>query len=183
MRLTRVVLCMMALTMLAGCSKARQELGFSRHSPDEFTVVKRAPLTLPPNYNLRPPGSGAPTVQVEATEKARSVVFGETEEKTPVADPSLPKGEQVLLSEAGVDAANPEIRDILDKEAGYVVFGEKTVADKVIFWKDLGSQTEEVLVDPGAEAERLKQNETEGKPVTEGDTPVIIEKRKKIDLF
>ncbi len=44
-----------AILALSGCSDVKQELGVGRNSPDEFMVVKRAPLTLPPDYTLRPP--------------------------------------------------------------------------------------------------------------------------------
>ena len=30
--------------------------GLDKRPPDEFTVYSRAPLSLPPNYDLRPPG-------------------------------------------------------------------------------------------------------------------------------
>jgi Protein of unknown function (DUF3035) len=37
--------------------------------PDEFAVESRAPLTIPPEFNLRPPEPGAPRPQEESTEK------------------------------------------------------------------------------------------------------------------
>ena len=36
--------------LLGACSGVKEELGLTRNSPDEFTVVKRAPLTLPPEW-------------------------------------------------------------------------------------------------------------------------------------
>jgi hypothetical protein len=35
-------------------------LGLERHVPDETQVVVRPPLTLPPDYNLMPPGTATP---------------------------------------------------------------------------------------------------------------------------
>ena len=50
---------------LAACSlqAARQTLGIEKQSPDEYLVVERAPLSLPPNFDLRPPTPGAAQAQ------------------------------------------------------------------------------------------------------------------------
>jgi hypothetical protein len=46
--------------MLTGCDGVRNALGMERHIPDETKVVSRPPLTLPPEFDLRPPGSATP---------------------------------------------------------------------------------------------------------------------------
>ena len=46
-----------------------------RVGPDEFAVESRAPLTIPPEFDLRPPQPGAPRPQdVTAAERARKVI-------------------------------------------------------------------------------------------------------------
>ena len=46
-----------------------------RVGPDEFAVESRAPLTIPPEFDLRPPQPGAPRPQeVTAADKARKVI-------------------------------------------------------------------------------------------------------------
>jgi len=46
-----------------------------RVGPDEFAVESRAPLTIPPEYDLRPPQPGAPRPQEgTAADKARKVI-------------------------------------------------------------------------------------------------------------
>lgn len=68
---------LVAAGLLAGCSEARQAMGLGKRAPDEFTVVKRAPLSLPPQYTLRPPEPGAPRPQEPSpTEQARQQVLG-----------------------------------------------------------------------------------------------------------
>ena len=43
--------------------------------PDEFAVESRAPLTIPPDFALRPPQPGAPRPQeTTAAERARKVI-------------------------------------------------------------------------------------------------------------
>ena len=34
---------------LSACEGVKKQLGFTKQSPDEFKVVSRAPLTLPPD--------------------------------------------------------------------------------------------------------------------------------------
>jgi hypothetical protein len=61
--------------MLAGCADFRMALGIDRVGPDEFAVESRAPLTIPPEFDLRPPQPGAPRPQeVTAADKARKVI-------------------------------------------------------------------------------------------------------------
>ena len=45
-RLSLIALC---APVLAACG-----LGYNKNPPDEFNVVRRAPLILPPEFNLRP---------------------------------------------------------------------------------------------------------------------------------
>ncbi len=60
---------------LSGCSSLRQAIGMDQAGPDEFAVESRAPLTIPPEFDLRPPQPGAPRPQeVSAAEKARKLI-------------------------------------------------------------------------------------------------------------
>jgi len=61
--------------MLSGCTGFRQVIGLDQPAPDEFAIESRAPLTIPPDYDLRPPKPGAPRPQeVSASEKAQKVI-------------------------------------------------------------------------------------------------------------
>ena len=62
MTLNRVILAgaLVAAVGLAGCSSTRQALGMTKVTPDEFRVVTKAPLVVPPDYSLRPPAPGEP---------------------------------------------------------------------------------------------------------------------------
>ena len=42
--------------LLPACAETRRALGFDKAPPDEFQVVQRAPLSVPPDFALRPPG-------------------------------------------------------------------------------------------------------------------------------
>ncbi|MBM3507404.1 MAG: DUF3035 domain-containing protein, partial [Alphaproteobacteria bacterium] len=62
-----------ASVMLGGCSNVRESLGLVRQSPDEFTVVTKSPLVLPPDFGLRPPIPGAPPVAQAADPQAQAL--------------------------------------------------------------------------------------------------------------
>src|SRR5882672_3746842 len=66
-----------AMLALSGCGGGvRQALGMTKHSPDEFLTVTHAPLTLPPDYTLRPPEPGAPRPQEgTAAEQAQTALY------------------------------------------------------------------------------------------------------------
>ena len=69
------VACLCASLVLPGCTGFRQALGMDRVGPDEFAVESRAPLTIPPEFDLRPPQPGAPRPQeLTAADRARKVI-------------------------------------------------------------------------------------------------------------
>ena len=51
----KILLALVALTLITACSqKQKKDWGLAKEAPNEFLVVSRAPLTLPPDYDLRP---------------------------------------------------------------------------------------------------------------------------------
>lgn len=62
--------------LLSGCgSDFKRMVGIERTPPDEFAVESRAPLTIPPDFNLRPPAPGATRPQeASAADRARGVI-------------------------------------------------------------------------------------------------------------
>ena len=64
----RVAAVLAAAVLLAGCSSddLSRTFGLTRDAPDEFTVTTRAPLSMPPDYSLRPPRPGAPRPQEQS---------------------------------------------------------------------------------------------------------------------
>ena len=65
----------LSLLVLSGCGGMRTVLGMDQVGPDEFAVESRAPLLIPPDFNLRPPQPGAARPnEITAAERARRVV-------------------------------------------------------------------------------------------------------------
>ncbi len=165
---------------LAACSGLRNTFGIERGGPDEFTVVRQAPLTLPPDYNLRPPQPGVPRPQDDTAQTlARSAVIGSQSGlilgSGLDAGSAQSSGETALLARAGADQLDPSIRETLNQEAGFAAV-DRNFLEYLIFWREPEQEGE--VVDATAEAERLKANAEQGLPVTAGETP-IIKRRKK----
>ncbi len=68
---------LLAVALLAGvgvlsaCSDMKKSLGIENSAPNEFMVTTRAPLTLPPDFDLRPVSSGSavsPAIAPQPTE-------------------------------------------------------------------------------------------------------------------
>jgi len=173
--------------LLGGCTSIRETLGLTKRSPDEFKVVSRAPLSMPPDYNLRPPTPGAPRPQEGTTrDQAASAVFGypgsglQPDQIPPIGEGESASaesaGEASLLQSAGATGIDPNIRQLVNTETAEEEADSITLAERLIFWRDPAPYG--TVVDPVAEQKRLQENAALGKPVTEGDTPVIIRKKK-----
>lgn len=149
-----------------------------RHSPDEFTVVKRAPLTLPPEYALRPPSPDHLPPASETSKSARTVLMGAHQ---PV-DPG--NADEAFLQKAGADNADATIRSQINRDNGYIALQNRSVKDRLIFWSEPSVAPDNIpasVVDPKAEAARVRKNLDEGKPVNKGDVPVIEKKKSTIE--
>lgn len=168
-----IVACaLIAAVALSGCTSTRKALGMTKITPDEFRVVTKAPLVVPPDYSLRPPAPGKPRPQeLQPESAARTALLGQREGE------ARSDAEKMLVTKAGADKADPLIRYVVDDEFGDVSHKEKTFADKVMFWrpgKTLpaankapgadGSETAAPL-DPATEEERIAKL-TGGKTVT-----------------
>lgn len=159
---------------LAACEKTRQQFDFSKKAPDEFSVTTRAPLEMPSDFDLHvPPQPGAPRPQELSTDKmAREAVLGPDAVKQIAKQNSVSQGEAVLLQRSGAANANASIRNVVDKETAEIANDKMPGIDhlKKMIGQDVDPPSK--VVDPVAETNRLKANKSQGKPVTEGETPV-----------
>lgn len=178
---------------LMGCGSngdIKEALGLTREGPDEYRVVPRPPLSVPPEFNLRPPGEqesnyvSGKAAQVRAHEGVLGVntatVGSADTAVTPVTSGDLPNGSDAqFLANAGATKADPHIRQkilddkmngIAEKDPDYL-FGGKTESDSI--------------VDAEKEKDRLKTNKAQNKSASEGETPVIKPKSKGLlgDIF
>jgi hypothetical protein len=110
-----------AAVSLAGCQSMRETLGLTKKSPDEFAVTTKAPLVIPPGYNLMPPAPGAaPTNSLQTDAQAQAAMFGAGDTTAIAANitGNYSAAERMLLATAGVNRADPGIRQLLQSDEG-----------------------------------------------------------------
>jgi len=169
---------------LSACEGVRDQLGLNKQSPDEFRVISRAPLSLPPDFTLRPPEPGIPRPQEgTATQQARQAVFRLEQPKTQPLNEQVKTdgrtlGELSLLKAAGADKIDPGIRQTIDFETRQINAESDDFIEALVFWRD--KETPGRVVDATAEAKRLRANAALGRAVTAGETPTIERKSKAL---
>ncbi|WP_340115845.1 DUF3035 domain-containing protein [Pelagibius sp. 7325] len=164
---------------VSACGGFREQLGLNKQSPDEFRVVSRAPLTLPPDYSLRPPEPGAPRPQVGTpAQQAERAVFANSQNPGLQQRTIVPRtaGEAALLQAAGATEADPNIRQIVNRETNQINEEADYFVDSLVFWNN--TTPAGTVVDPVAETRRLQENAALGQPPTTGATPQIERRRK-----
>jgi hypothetical protein len=178
MKVTRVAVAALLLGAagLAGCKSAASAFGLAKVTPDEFRVVTKAPLTLPPDYSLRPPAPGEPRPQeLQPESAARQALEGQRESDV------RSDGEKMFVAKAGADHADPLVRYVVDDEFGDLAHKDKSFADYVMFWRgdkpsappsELGDQNTSQPINPAVEEKRVAQ-------LTGGHTIVIERKSEK----
>jgi hypothetical protein len=166
---------LIAAAGLGGCTSTSQALGLTKVTPDEFRVVTKAPLVVPPDYALRPPAPGEPRPQeLQPESAARTALAGQA------VAAQRTDGERLLVARAGAEKADPLIRYVVDDEFGDLAHKDKSFADRVMFWRkdaptgqavaSSDGSAPPVVVDAAAEEARLRA-------ITGGKT-VIISREK-----
>ena len=91
---------------LQGCSEIQKAVGNTKQAPDEFAVVARPPLSVPPNFALRPAVS----------------------RETP--------GEAKMRQLLNTASAEPGIRQTVNRETSTFLYEEEYLIDNLLFWRE-----------------------------------------------
>lgn len=117
-RTSLISLLLLASVGLGACSKVRDLSGIDKRVPDEFRVLSKPPLVMPPDYNLRPPQAGAPTPQqLTPSAQAISALFpGRT-----VLPPAASAGETEMIEAVGLGGVSANVRSMAGGDEGTIV--------------------------------------------------------------
>ena len=163
-----------SVAALSACSNARRTLGLEQPPPDAFAVTPEAPLTVPPNFSLRPPEPGAERPQ---DERPRVTASKALTGQTPAADPSISPGTAAILAKTGADTADPTIRRQVDRETSLLATESSSFVRDLMFWEPKGIPG--TPVDAAKEAARIREAQAEGKTPAEGGPTPMIERKKR----
>jgi len=204
------VMLFLLLPLLAACAsgEVRDTLGLSKKAPDEFVVVSRPPLAVPPDFNLVPPEPGKQGPRHSAEAMAKSALLGEEKpasngvfgvdgelgeftlegfsassapESAVIPVTSVDMGSAAtsnFLSKTGAEKADPEIRTKLGKDERDPPEAKEEAGS--LYEQIIGADREEPVVEPKGEAERLRKNKDAGKKANEGDVVTEDKKEKSV---
>jgi hypothetical protein len=151
--LTTISLVMIAAT---ACQKGdvKETLGISKSAPDEFMVLSRPSLAIPPDFNLVNPSEKKEMVLSDRVRNdIRATLTGAKE----VTTKSVTKGEKALISHSNI-SADRNIRDILNEEYHTEKEQEESFTGSISKTiKSMQKKADSDILNPVAEQERLDE--------------------------
>ncbi|MCW9035047.1 MAG: DUF3035 domain-containing protein [Rhodospirillales bacterium] len=175
-----IFVCGIGAFALTGCDSISENLGYSKRAPDEFAVYRRAPLSLPPSYALRPPseaGKDRPGTESMTTVARRSLLSQSRQKREAALAEGRSLGEQSLLRRLGALDIDPNIRRLVNRETSIYIEEDKEFTDKLLFWKEKKPFGD--TVDALKENKRIQEGQALGKEIDGKGTPSIGKKKKK----
>ena len=159
-----MAMCLIGL-LVSGCSDFRKAIGTEKSSPDEFEVVVRPPLALPPSF-------AATSEELENEPAAASGVSTSTDARSVAAatlgvlEGGAGEGYEQIFNFAAIDE---DVRRLVDEET-YGIQLERRVPFQVLLGgvPDIGP-----IIDKVAEDQRLRRTMREGLLPTDGGTTAI----------
>lgn len=155
------------LTIISGCAGKRisEIIGYRKTPPDEFSVAPTPSLTLPPDYTLKPPqqaGASAPSINTSGQASSNA---------------KMSHSEAKLLQSLDAQAAQDSVRASIDRETRELDSQRGRSFFDWLSGRDSAENQSESVVDPTAEAERLRRLQTSGDTVS-GEGAVITPPNK-----
>ena len=144
---------------LSGCSSFNDALGLSKTSPDEFQVVVRPPLTVPPSFSLDP-------VEGETVTQAPTDAVTVSGELLAGGGRTTTSGFDGLF---GFERIEPGIRTTVDEETLGIQYDSRLPVH-VLFG---GQPNVGPTLSPEAEAIRIRDAQSRGGNLTDTPTPAV----------
>ena len=121
--------------LISGCTDLKRAIGLEKTEPDEFAVESRAPLEMPPDFDLRPPQPGASRPQDKSSDKlARHAIDeagpGEPGKQAPAFQ--LRRAEDGLPDVGGPTSQRPD---------SSAAVGDQSLSKKLLDYQNTGTDT------------------------------------------
>ena len=173
LKFSKTILVISCLASLSSCKSGdfRENLGLKKTAPDEFMVLSRPPLSMPPEFVLRAPSSenqvGIRDSNVKR--KAKNSVYSGSEAK---ARKSGSLGELNLLKKTNANKVPINIRETIAKETDSYMGRDEDGGS--IIKSLLHTPQDDPVIDADKEKQRIVESKKAGKEIT-GDGAEIIE--------
>lgn len=154
---------------LMSCDSIRDAAGITKSPPDEFAVVTKAPLIIPPDYNLHPPKPGAaPLNQTSPTQSAQAALFGDdTAAVAASINGNYSQAEKLLLAQSGAATADDSIRRTIAADNSKAQ-DTGTLTDSLLFGGSDAASSDKPL-NADAEAARIAAGKNGATPADKAD--------------
>jgi hypothetical protein len=161
---------------LMSCDTIRDAAGITKEPPDEFAVVTKAPLIIPPDYNLHPPKPGAaPLNQTSPTQSAQAALYGDdTAAVAASINGNYSQAEKMLLAQSGAATADDSIRRTIAADNSKAE-DTGTLTDSLLFGGSATSTSDKPL-DADAEKARIDAAKNGTKPSEKPAEKATIDK-------
>ena len=159
--------------LLYGCGGVKEKIGLIKKIPDEFQVYKNKPLSVPPNFELRPPSKDA-----GENDQNKNIIFNNAE----TTDENLSISDEILLIAVGEKTSDKNIRKIINEENS-IEEVDKSIMEQILDFDPLFEviKKEEEEINPQEEKERIEKLTKEGKIIKVDNQAIIIEKEGSLD--
>src|SRR5215471_4630829 len=120
MRALQLIVLVAPAIALSACSSFNEAIGSAKNPPDEFTVLTKSPLIIPPDYNLRPPQPGvASRNEPDPDDQARVALFPtDAASQAAALGAAYSDGEKLLLTKTNALTVDPNIRKQVNADVG-----------------------------------------------------------------
>src|SRR5215471_21262221 len=120
MRALQLIVVLAPVAALGACNSFNEAIGSAKNPPDEFTVLTKSPLIIPPDYNLRPPQPGvASRNEPDPDDQARVALFPQDAATQAAAlGTAYSDGEKLLLTKTNALTVDPNIRRQVNADVG-----------------------------------------------------------------
>lgn len=180
------ILSICVLVALTGCtgSEVKSTLGLKKKAPDEFMVLSRPALTVPPAFDLPEPETSTSAAPKDfSNNKAKQALFGvsnapKQKQKT--------TAESVFLNKAGFGSAESNIREQLEEDARALEEPTPEEIQEKGFFERLFEplqldEAPDPIVNPIAEKERIKDAKAAGEKI-DGEDAVTVQPKPESTL-
>lgn len=159
------------------CDSIRDAAGITKEPPDEFAVVTKAPLIIPPDYNLHPPKPGAaPLNQTSPTQSAQAALYGDdTASVAASINGNYSQAEKLLLAQSGAATADDSIRRIIASD-NTKAEDTGTLTDSLLFGSSSDASSADKPLDADAEKARIDAAKNGTKPAEKHTEKATIDK-------
>lgn len=114
-KITALIILITCLT-LSGCGISKNSLGFSKQSPNEYSVLRQQPLTVPPDFDLVEPQESQQQTPTTSEKEFDEIFHGGKESVSAAENPKVTSSDKAFLNKTKQHNKKTNIKKMLSEE-------------------------------------------------------------------